>query len=181
MKVGGGSNLVVRYQVVDRIDDWVFGHFFFVVDGSVIGDASDQSVDLKGCLSWLSAFLRHSRNRYEPGLFEMPKDQVFVQLGASVLWSEDVDDSVKEIYEDTYARFHISHLGMSSFDTVILLLVEDERGNSRFIWKDCENSLHDAFFSAGEIERVLGDAVTSMKKEISPTSPDGSPRSTGMG
>ncbi|WP_091242170.1 Imm42 family immunity protein [Aquimonas voraii] len=166
MRIGDGGRFCVEYEIAETVETWVFGKLCFIVDGSIVGDPGDRSVDLKGCLRWLEEFLAQPKARYEPGLFDMPKEQAFLRLGASVLTSEDGGDFAKEIYEDTYGRFHISHLGMSSFDSVVLLLAQDEKGRSRLIWKDGAGGLHEAVLPAGEVERVLQSAADALRKSI---------------
>lgn len=164
MKIGS-DRCFVEFEISERVDDWIFGCFCFVIGGFVIGDPSDRSVDLKGCLRWLEEFLCKPVNRFEPGLFEMPKEQAFLRLGASVLADGNAGSFASEAYNDTYNRFHISQLGMSSFDSVILLLMHDEERNSRLVWKD-GGGLYDVVCPAGEFERVLKDTVVSMKNSM---------------
>lgn len=166
MSANKEDHFFVEYEIFQKLDGWILGRFVFIADGLIIGNYHDQSVDLQGCLYWLNEFLHEPVNRYEPDLFYMPKDQVFIRIGSSVLANEDENNFVSEVYEDTYRRFHISHLGMSSFDSTVLLLVQDENENSRLIWKDDSNILHDVICGKGEIERALKVAVESLKKDI---------------
>jgi hypothetical protein len=40
---------------------------------------------------------------------------------------------------DIFSRFHISRLGMSSFDAIDLLLVSTSDGHERCVWRNARN------------------------------------------
>lgn len=44
-------------------------------------------------------------------------------------------ESGLEQVRDAYSRFHISHLGMSSFERFDLLLLKDANGSERCLWR----------------------------------------------
>lgn len=158
MLVGNKKNFAIELEIVDFIDDWIFGRFIFWVNGTVIGNPDDKSVDLKGCINWLQEFLKNRINRFEPSLFELDKDQVYVQLCSSVLTGEENLFS-KEKYEDTFHRFHISHIGMSSFEEVIIVLIENEKGGFRCVWKQGSKRIQDAFLNKDEIYKIIDDVI----------------------
>lgn len=155
MFVGDKSLFAVEWSVSDVVDGWVFGNFLFWIRGSAVGNPDDGSVDLLAVTRWVKAFLTEPKDRFEDGLFDMPREQAYEWLAASVLFHEDPENRVEERYPDTFARFHITHIGMSSFDAVTLLLVTDKDGNERCIWKDGSHHIVDACLPASEIERVL--------------------------
>lgn len=163
MLIGNKKNFAIELEIVDFIDGWVFGSFIFWVNEKVIGNPDDRSVDLKACVSWLREFLQNQRNRFESGLFELDKEQVYVQLCSSVLAGEENLFS-EERYEDTFYRFHVSHIGMSSFDEVTIILVENEKGDFRCIWKQGANGIEDAFLGKDEMRKVVDDAVLYFDK-----------------
>lgn len=155
MLVGDKSLFAVEWNVNETVDNWVFGNFLFWIKGSSVGDPSDCSVDLLAVTRWVKAFLAGPQDRFEEGLFSLPREQAYERLAASVLFHEDPENRVKEHYPDTFARFHITHIGMSSFDVVTVLLVKDEDGSERCIWKDGSQHVVDAYLPANEIERIL--------------------------
>jgi hypothetical protein len=166
MLIGNRERFAVDWEIREINDHWVFGYFIFFINGTVIGDPADFSVDLKGCLGWIKDFLINARDRYEPGLYGMEKDDAYLLLASSVLAREDKQRSVQEAYQDTFARFHISHIGMSSFDRFTLLLVKDRNGEERCIWKMPSGEVMDAHLQPGEIESVFRELVSVMESSL---------------
>ncbi|WP_266160582.1 Imm42 family immunity protein [Dyella silvatica] len=159
MLVGNKNKFAVHIDVKGIHDGWVFGTYIFWVNGASIGDENDDSVDLKGCWNWMRDFVESSMNRYEPGLYEMDKVQAYIYLAASVLPREMSFGFAEEIYSDTYERFHVSHIGMSSFDRVTLLMLTNEQGMERLVWREGDGDIQDAYLGAGQLESVFADAV----------------------
>lgn len=166
MIIGDRTTFAINFEVKECIDDWVFGHFYIYVRGVIIGDDQDYSVDLKGCLNWLKDLVEKPRDRYEPHLYEMDKEQAFLRLAAPVLVNENRNGFAKEFYENTFSRFHISHIGMSSFDQFILLFVKSSNGLERLIWKNSDDDIFDAYFPAGKVESIIGEAVALIDRQL---------------
>jgi hypothetical protein len=167
MIVGERSRVAVVLDILDSIGDWVFGRMYLFINGAVVGNPNDSSVDLKGCLRWMDDLLNNPKDRFEIGLFCMEKEQVFLRLAASVLASEDKNNFAAPPYTDIFSRFHVSQIGMSSMDDVTLLLVKDEQGRERCVWKTAEGELLDAYLDAGEIEDVVSRAALKLRDAIS--------------
>ena len=166
MLIGDKNIFAINVDVTEIVDDWVFGQFYIYVKGLIIGDETDHSVDLKGCFNWLKDLIEKPRDRYEPHLYEMDKEQVFLRLAAPVLVHENRNDFAKEFYENTFSRFHISHVGMSSFDSLVLLFIKSENGLERLIWKNSDNDVLDAHFPAGKIELIVSEAVVLIDAQL---------------
>lgn len=165
MLIGDKQSFAIEFEILDVVDGWVFGTFIFWVMGFVIGNLEDKSVDLKGCINWLKDFVVSPKNRFERGLFDLDKEQIYIQLCSSVLVGEDNLFS-KEKYSDTYSRFHISHIGMSSFDDVIMIMVENEQGDVRCIWKQDDQEIVEAFLRMNEVNKIAANTVTSFEDAI---------------
>ncbi|WP_266160138.1 Imm42 family immunity protein [Dyella silvatica] len=159
MLVGDKSECAVDIKIENNFDGWVFGTYLLWVRGIPIGDDYDNSVDLKGCWNWMRDFVTYPENRYEPDLYDMDKRQVYLRLATSVLPNENPSGFAKEVYEDTTSRFHIDHIGMSSFNRYILLLVKDEKGMERLVWRESYGDIQDVYLSAGQLESVFAEAV----------------------
>lgn len=159
MLVGDKSKCAVDINVENIFDGWVFGTYLLWVRGIPIGDAYDNSVDLKGCWNWMRDFVAHPRDRYERDLYDMDKRQVYLRLATSVLPNENPSGFATEVYERTVSRFHMAHIGMSSFDRYVLLLMKDEQGMERLVWREGDSDIQDAYLSAGQLESVFADAV----------------------
>jgi hypothetical protein len=163
MQFGNRDLCSIELEITRDVDQLLLGRFLLWAEGRRIGDPDDESVHIKGCLGWLRDFVAKPRNRCETGLFELPKEEVFRTLCSGVFASEiELLDS-HEMYEDTFERFHISHLGMSSFDQTTLLLVEDEQGNQRLIWQQGTAPIDEAFLPPRELQRVATSVVMSFE------------------
>lgn len=166
MLIGSKQDFAIELDIVNFIDDWVLGRFIYWIDGIAVGNPDDQSVDLKGCINWLRDFLKNQRNRFEPGLFELDKEQIYVQLCSSVLMGVE-NLFAEEKYEDTFYRFHISHIGMSSFDAVTMVLIEDEHERIRCIWKQEGKKTQDALLNKYEMYKVINDVILNFDNVLS--------------
>jgi len=160
MLAGSKEEFGIEIQLVQTLDDWTYGRFAFWLDNHLVGDWSDESVDLNACMEWLRDFVEHSRDRYEPGLFTMNKDAAYRALCDGVIIQDSDADSKIERYDSTFSRFHISHLGMSSFEHVTLLLVEDEVGRQRCIWQQRSQEVQEAFLPPVCMQRIASECVT---------------------
>ncbi|MBU3059037.1 Imm42 family immunity protein [Pseudomonas indica] len=170
MLIGNREIFAVECEIENVIDGWVLGRFFLWIHGVVVGDQDDYSVDMNGCLKWLHDFVENPKNRYEPGLYDMHKDQVFLRLASSVLAHEDPQELIDETYEDTFSRFHISHIGMSSFDCATLLFLKNEHGLERLVWKVRCEEVSDAHLNPGEVEQVFLITIRELEETISHSS-----------
>lgn len=131
MIVGDQSGFAILFEISDEVDDWVLGRFGLCFSGRVIGNYDDASVDLQSCFYWLDELIGRKDAMYEPGLYELSDGEVFRRVADPVFC-----DGLDEYYEGSYSRFHFSHIGMSSFDDVVLLIVYDGVDNLRFIWRE---------------------------------------------
>lgn len=164
MLIGDKNNFAIEFEILDVVDGWVFGTFMLWALGSAIGNPEDKSVDLKGCINWLKDFVENPKDRFEPGLYELDKKQVFIQLCSSVLAIEG-SSFAEEKYRDTFCRFHISHIGMSSFDDITILMVENKQDRVRCIWRQDDQEIKEAYLSSSEIYKVAAQAVNCFKKK----------------
>jgi hypothetical protein len=162
MLIGDKNKFAVQITVEGAIDGWILGSYLLWACGTSIGDKSDYSVDLRGCRNWMRDFIEKHRDRYGPGLYEMDKVQAYVRLASAVLPGENPSGFAQEMYDDTFSRFHISHIGMSSFDNVTLLMVKNEKGMERLVWRSGDEEIKDAYLEAGEVERIFGEAMRAL-------------------
>lgn len=166
MIVGDKNYFALQIDIEEAVDGWVFGTYLFWVKGVSIGNGDDHTVDLKGCWNWMRGFLEMHQDRFEPGLYEMDKEQVYTCLALSVLPLQNLGGLAHEIYKDTFSRFHISHIGMSSFDKVTLLLLKSEQGMERLIWRTGDDDVEDAYLKECAIENVLLEAVARLRERM---------------
>ncbi len=166
MVIGEKEKFAIEIKILDHYDRWVVGNFLFWIDGLMVGDPEDTSVDLKGCINWLEDFVEKPRDRYEPGLYEMDKDRAYLLLCSSVLPGNQDARFVEEKYENIFSRFHITHLGMSSFDRFSVLLVENENGEQRCIWQSGQDIVNDAYLPTDAMKTATNQAIKYFKDQI---------------
>jgi len=166
MLFGNKERFALEISVIEKCGNWWLGEFVLWIAGNLVGESEDQSVDLKGCVNWIDEFLTQPSNRAEPQLFHMEKERVFLLLNHSVIAGDQDAHFVKERFEDIHSRFHISHLGMSSFEDVNLLLIESDSGYQRCIWQQGQDEVLEAMLKPGEIQFVLSKASQWFKKEL---------------
>ncbi len=133
---------------------WIFGRFRFWAKKDPIGDWEDV-VDLRGCRHWMEDFVKYPQDRFEPELIGKSKEEIFHLLFDSFMpISNRLDTGRKPPFKGVETRFHISHLGMSSFDHFDVLLVES-KGEQRILWRDAHDmEIKEAFLPPGEVQRL---------------------------
>ncbi len=163
MLIGDKQNFAIEIEIefVDIVDGRVYGLFLFWLSGYVIGDKDDTSVYLDGCINWLRDFVTKSRDRYEPCLDQLSKDKVYKKLHKSIY----LDVYNNEI-ENVYDRFDISHLGMSSFNNVIIFLLTNKQGIARCIWQQDDEEIKEAFSKIDEMNNVARKAMRYFEDEL---------------
>jgi len=153
---GDPSRFAVKWEATFPGEQPI-GRFALVVMGDEVGDFSDNGTSLIGCYNWTADLLHHVRDRFEPGLFEMDRGQAFETLVHPVFGHYYGVECPPEPYADIYGRFHIQHIGMTSMEKFVLLLIQNEQGESRLIWQEDYGEIREACFDAGEVEDVLAD------------------------
>lgn len=159
MLIGDKQRIAIEIEILEIIEEWIFGTFVFWLSGEIVGDPEDRQVDLKGCINWLKDFIENPRNRFEPNLYDMEMDQAFLLLNASVISSNQDVPFVKEPFEKIFSRFHIEHLGMSSFNQLNMILIEKENQQQRCIWQQNDQEIKEVFLRKGEIQEIAKMAV----------------------
>jgi hypothetical protein len=166
MIVGNPQRFAIEAEPTQAIDGWILGRFRVWLCGRSVGNWNDTT-DLKGCAQWLEDFARTPRNRYEPQLDHCPADEVFKAIFDPIM-AFDIDSiGYRKDIPDAYARFHISHIGMSSFEGVDLLLLFTSEGTERCIWRDARSGdMNECHLQSGEMERVAAEFSTSFRRHL---------------
>ncbi len=162
---GERSEFAIECQYTDAIGNWLYGHLRFIFRNESCGNW-DDSVDLRGSVSWLRDFAERPVDRYEAELLTLPPTEVFERIVKPVLAQPDGQE-YPEIYSDAYARFHISKLGMSAFDYTTIVLIEDE-WRQRCLWNEGSSAdIHDVYFKAGTMQAVAKRFCEDLELEVS--------------
>jgi hypothetical protein len=131
MIVGNAERFAIEACIEGVEDGWTLGRLRFWLGNMPVGNWKDV-VDLKGCVGWLRDFYQNPRNRFEPALEDLSPEDVFARCYDPVM--AGATPNAGRI-PNAYARFHISHLGMSSFERFDLLLLKSEQGDERCLWR----------------------------------------------
>lgn len=158
MIVGERTSFAIESELVERTGRWLLGHFRIWASGRAIGDFGDL-VDLGGCRSWLADLGSVVVNREEPELGVLDAETVFYVVYRQATGDAGALDSVGVgsafgILSEPFRRFFISHVGMSAFDDVDLLLFHVP-GRERLIWRDAKDGqVREAYVPAGMVEGI---------------------------
>ncbi len=159
MITGNKEHFAIEHEVQNKIDGWILGQFRIWVNNKAIGDWNDNSVDLKGCFNWLPTLMEDKVNRSDPSLDSLTGEQVMFKIFDSFFANHNIS-----VIDDTFSRFHISHIGMSSFDTFDVVLIET-KNSFRFIWRNEEKKIFDEKTTKGEVFDVLEKAKLEDKEQ----------------
>lgn len=158
MVFGNRDDLAIEISIVKVVDSWVFGEFLLWVNSSQIGNELDMAVDLKGCVNWLSDFVDVPRNRCEPELVGCSVEDAWKEIRVT-----DIDLEYESKYPDSFSRFHIAQIGMSSLDDVVIALVNDGLNQERFIWQSGGGRVFEHICELGSLANVSQKVITWFK------------------
>jgi len=171
MLIAAGSEkmFLIRAEIVEVTREAIFGHFAFYFEGIECGNWND-SVYLSGCYSWLKDFYESSVNRMESELLDCSafhvQERLMEPIFSDRFKSDEPDSNIDEFYEDTYRRFHIAHIGMSAFDKIIMVLIEDE-SRQRCVWKWLQDtSIHDYYFESRHMQSVAKEFCSKFERGV---------------
>ncbi len=120
MIVGNPDRFAIE-ALIDGVEGgWILGRLRFWLGNMPVGNWEDV-VDLNGCVGWLRDFYHNPRNRFEPELDGLLPEDVFAKCYDPVM--AGAAPNAGQIM-NAYSRFHISYLGMSSFERFDLLLLK---------------------------------------------------------
>jgi hypothetical protein len=95
------------------------------------------------------------RERHEPDLDNLSAPDVLQVTWDDFMSAEIVDGKSSARIPNCDDRFHISHLGMSSFDAFDIVLVSKQDGSERCIWRNARSGeIAEQNLRAGEMEAV---------------------------
>ncbi len=169
MLVGNKERFAIEAEPQAFDLPWIWGRFRFWLGGQTVGNWDDAAA-LQACFSWLRDFSRAPPQCTEPTVFELESEEVFRLLVTPVLGPGGIADPGRQPIPYAYERFHITHLGMSSFDPYVLVLVKNAVGAERCLWrKHDEEELHECRLLAGEMEKVAADFCEAFESQFMQT------------
>jgi hypothetical protein len=175
MIFGEKNVIAIECEIEDIISDQVFGRFQLWLTGYSVGNWDDKNVFLQGCYNWAKDFWENPQNRFEPTLFEKDGHEIFELLYDSVMASPNYKGPflIDPPYENIYSRFHLSHIGMSSFNRYDLLLVEDKDGRQRVLWRFADDGIiHESYFPPSTIQQLVVEYCAWFEQQVKKGSND---------
>lgn len=161
MIVGTKDRFAIEAEPDEAEGGWVLGRFRLWLDGEPVGNW-DDAADLKGCVGWLRDFATVPRDRFEPSLDGVEAEQVFRRVYDPVMTGAIDGTPIR----DAYARFHISHLGMSALERYDILLVKDAGGGERCLWRKAgENQIRECRLWRNEMETTAAEFCSRFDQE----------------
>jgi hypothetical protein len=155
--VGDPQRFAIEAEPGEPVDGWILGRFRLWLGGVAVGDW-DDAADLRGCANWLEDFATRPVNRFEARLEHLSADDLVRILYDDFMTKDVSRGGDSDAIADIYSRFHISHLGMSSFNAIDLLLVAISDGSERCVWRNaCDGAIGEARLAHGEMETVAAD------------------------
>jgi hypothetical protein len=127
--VVGNEILRLEAEAEDPVDPkWVFGRFRLWVRGEPLGDW-DDTVTLRAVASCWRSFVDDAQVRWDERLAAQAPDEMVRLLIASAF------DEICGAVPDAYGRFVISHLGMSAFDALRVVVIDHPDGRQIIGWE----------------------------------------------
>ena len=160
---GNPTEFGLEVTLRERSGRWCFGTLLLHVCGEAIGDPDDYA-DLRGCMNWLGSIEPTSDKRRAPSLESAEPAEVFRRLCDDVMAGTDVPTPA---FPDAYARFHISHVGMSSWRRYHVLLMKLEDGRNRLLWRESYGAPRDAIIPRGLMDEVISECCEGMQAVLS--------------
>jgi hypothetical protein len=161
MVFGNPDELAIVISIEEQIASRAYGSFLLSLGGAVVGNQQDRGVYLNACINWLSKFVNSPGNTYAPDLLRAPKLVVWRKIVEPVFGPVEEDSD----YPSPYARFHISNLGMSAFNAVILVLVDDGKDKERYLWQQDNRELYDFVAPFGSLAHSAKLAISWFDEE----------------
>lgn len=167
MVVGDQNSFAIESNVFERVDGWVFGTFLVWIGGCVVGNRCDEGVHLKGCLGWLGDFVVDHEKAVDQPFFDMELEALFDTIFRGVISAyPDGHEGYDPVKQSYYERFHISHIGGSSFDAISIAVVGSLDGRYRFVWQSGNDPVSEAIVPMKEVHAVMTSAIEALGAEM---------------
>ena len=164
---GDKRSLAMEAEIEEVTATWAWGRFRMWVQGQPIGNWEDIA-DLRGIVRWLRDLIDNPRRRRDVALDGHSKEGIFRLIYDPVMAGSARPGTTLPI-EDAFARFHIAHVGMSSFDAYDILLLEESTGQQRLLWRLREGAIQESYLLPHEMERVAEMFCKTMTSLLSAT------------
>jgi hypothetical protein len=133
--VGDRARFAIEAEPRQHHDRRVLGGFRLWLFERAFGDWNDAA-DLLGCVGWLEDLATKPRQRLEPSLDLLSPEEVFRRIYDPAMAPDARWDAEPEGVRNVYSRFNMSHIGMSAFDRVDVLLLHRADGTERCLCRE---------------------------------------------
>jgi hypothetical protein len=153
MLVGAKERFAIEAEPETIDGEWVLGRFRFWLCGREVGDWSDTTA-LQHCCRWLRRFEQNPPDCTDPAVARLGAGEVFEMIVDPVFGSPSIANPALQPIPYAYERFHITHLGMSSFDDYVVVLVKNLDGVERCLWRKGAGEILECALAPSEMEAV---------------------------
>lgn len=165
MLVGNPERFAIEAEPREAEGVWTWGGFRFLLGNRSVGNWEDAAA-LQLCRGWLRKLCDHPQNCTDPYVASCIPEEVFALVVDPVSGPAGIADPTKQPIPFAYERFHITHVGMSSFDSYTVLLIKDEIGNERCLWRQgMGGPIEEQWLRPGEIEGVIQTFCEQSERE----------------
>ena len=143
----------------------VFGHFRLWIGDKPIGNWEDLCM-LSAVVRWMKDLVSHPTDRCENRLFFASNETVFSCIyDPLMVYKVTQQPPLFKIEATQLRRFHISHIGMSSFDDYFGVLLMECGNQQRILWANLETSeLDDSYLPAGTLQSAFSKFIIEFEK-----------------
>lgn len=170
--IGNPEVAAIEVDVEDPRDEkWLLGHFRLHARSETIGEWDDV-VTLGAIINWWRSFATDRVDRWEPRLEGLGANEIF-DLLRDTAYTEDEEVASIMASSDIFVRYHVGHLGMSSFDPFVVFLVEPPGEDQWLLWRreDGRDDVHDARLPAGTLQDLGAQFVAAFRRLVTPRQP----------
>jgi hypothetical protein len=162
MIAGSKKLFSIEAKIKSSQENWVFGSIRFWIDSKPIGNWDDITA-LNACYNWIQGFSFGKNDNKAEDLFNLPPIQAYELIMAELRGSPTNYGRNLDIKDPM--SFDISVLGMSSFDNLDILMIKNEAGIEKCIWKIGNGNVEQFLLPANEMERVASEFCAEFEKE----------------
>ncbi len=162
MTFGDPRTVSIHVSPKETIGTWIYGSFLLRLGDSTVGDENDAAVHLNGCINWLTKFVESPGDGCAPELMTESNNDIWQRLVVEP--NENIE------LREAFSRFHISHIGMSSFNQVTLVLLNDGQNWERYVWQQRNDAIHDHWAPIGSLKETAQKAIVWYNAQVRPQS-----------
>lgn len=147
--IGEKKQFAIQFEVVDVINQFVYGHICYWINEIQIGDFTSTTI-LSDVLVFLPQIVKDNGKREHERFFDMKKEEVCYLLGGQAYFDSEEYEEIA--LKETWARFNIE-LGLDVFNGVIINLIDNEK-KSRIVFSNSED-IFEIYLEKGVVDDVF--------------------------